>query len=298
MLHDLKQALDKKRQSPGLMHREDSVVDFNNPDASLEKLSIAEKKDAGFVWDGEILPHSWYQIQILDGRKKRRHLHKIELLRKMDIYHISPAKLSRLLTSIDQHVLRKIAPNELVEYDGAESEMCTSIRHVLSKNVGLTNFVAHELAAHGNYRYFFRVMRHLKRAGNYNSFYCLFKAFQMQKLSLKRLTALSRHMEESQCYFDMRHVLDSLTAQDAFLICPLDIYIKDVEDSNRNRSNEIASMRFCRLVEILIRLQAQDTEIRISHDEEHFLLERFWTHLQKSISVEEESLCDGQFLLI
>lgn len=260
-----------------------------------------EAECVDLMWEDNVLPLSWYQRQILGGKKKKRYMNRIERIRDMDVYSVSPRKLSKLLTAMDLLLLRKIRPSELVEYDGSKSEGCINIRHVMSKNTGLTNFVAYELSTGKNYKYFFKLLRHLERKRNYNSFYCIIRAFQMQKLDLRKLSVLSEYMEKSLSYFDMRQILDDLTAQEVFLICPLDIYIKDVEDSNRNKSNEIASMRFCRLVEILIKLQGQDVEIPVSHDHEHFLLHKFWCHLRQtptSARKNVEGKYGGQFLLI
>lgn len=266
-----------------------------------EKNEDREEGDICLIWNKAIMPHSKYQRSLVKSGKKKRHLDRVEKLRDMDLYGISPRRLSKILTGIDLSILRRITPSELVEYDGSGDDRCVNIRHMKSKNTGLTNLVSQELCTRGRYKYFFRLLRHLERLRNYNSFYCVIKAFQMQKLDLKRLNALSSYMEKNSSYFDMRQILDELTMQEAFFICPLDIYIKDVEDSNRSRDSEIASMRFCRLVEILIKLQEQEMEVRISDDEEHFLLSKFWSHLQRGVVLVEGSerrRYDGQFLLI
>lgn len=260
-----------------------------------------EGMDAGVVWNRDILPHSWYQEQIFNRRKAKRYEHKIKKAEAKDIYRITPRKLSKALTFIDLSILRRITPNELVDYDGPGNTKCRNIRHMRSKNVGLTNFVSDELLRERNYRYFFKLLKHLERIGNYNSFYCIIKAFQMQKLDLKRLNTLSRHMEKSTSYFDMRQVLDDLTTANTFLICPMDVYIRDVEESNRTRNNEVASMRFCRLVEILIKLQGQALDVSISHVDEHFLFSKFWYYFQRGSSSSRKpdtKRYDGQFLLI
>ncbi|WEL38967.1 ras-specific guanine nucleotide-releasing factor [Encephalitozoon hellem] len=263
--------------------------------------SGGEEIDIGVVWNRDILPHSWYQEQMLDRKKAKRYERKIRKAEARDIYHMTPKKLSKALTFIDLAILRRITPNELVDYDGLGSAECRNIRHMMSKNSGLTNFVSDELLRGQNYRYFFKLLKHLERIGNYNSFYCVVKAFQMQKLDLKRLNTLSGHMEKSASYFDMRQVLDDLTTSDTFLICPMDVYIKDVEESNRTRNNEVASMRFCRLVEILIKLQNQALDLDISHTDEHFLLSKFWHYFQRGSSSSrrvDAKRYDGQFLLI
>ncbi|ADM11785.1 uncharacterized protein Eint_070210 [Encephalitozoon intestinalis ATCC 50506] len=261
-----------------------------------------ENMDIEDVWSADILPHSWYQERILGNYKEgKRYADKMIKAEAKDIYRISPGKLSKALTSIDLSILRRITPNELVDYDGTGDIKCRNIRHMRSKNAGLTNFVSHELLKEGNYKYFFRVLKHLKKIGNYNSFYCVVRAFQMQKLDTKRLDTLSRHIEKSASYFDMRQVLDDLTTTDMFLICPMDVYIRDVEESNRTKNNEVASMRFCRLVEILIKLQGQASNVRISYANEHFLLSKFWYHLQKEMASDREfgiKRYEGQFLLI
>ncbi|CAD25559.2 hypothetical protein [Encephalitozoon cuniculi GB-M1] len=276
------------------------------PEGSLgDKLVVRESSDeeTGFsnAWNADILPRSWYQEQICSGRKEKRYISKARKAESRDIYHMTPRKLSKALTSIDLSILRKISPSELVDYDGPGNSRCRNIRHMRSKNTGLTNFISYELLRGRNYRYFFRLLRHLEKVGNYNSFYCVVKAFQMQRLDLKRLNTLSGYMEKSTSYFNMRQVLDDLAANEAFLICPMDVYIRDVEESNRTRNNEIASMRFCRLVEILIKLQNQTLDATISHADEHFLLSKFWHHIQKdSVSDRRPDARrhDGQFLLI
>jgi hypothetical protein len=259
---------------------------------------VAEERMPEYIWDKDTFPISWYQEQILNNGKAHKYKDKIERIRTIDLYHISPRRLAEMITAVDISLIRKIRPHELVDYDGTRDD-CINIIHVKAKNRGLTNFFANELAKTQNHKYFFRVLRHLERHRNYNSFHCLVGAFQAQNLDLKRLSILSEYMERIRTYFDMRHVLDDLALGDELFICPMDIYLKDVEDSNRNGDCEIASMRFCRLVEILIRIQNQKHDLKLSHGMEHFILEKCYSvkHIERH---EEESERDsrGQFLLV
>src|SRR6218665_824497 len=63
------------------------------------------------AWNDSVLPYSWYHKQaILNG--KRMYENKIKEAEQMDLYDISPKKLSKLLTSIDLSILGKIVPSE------------------------------------------------------------------------------------------------------------------------------------------------------------------------------------------
>jgi len=266
-----------------------------------EENAREEESEAPVMWDEKDLPRTWYQVQFVDGSNKRKYIKRMAHAESMDVYHITPKRLSKALTSIDLQLLKKITPNDLVGYDGSEGSELNSIKQIRLKNEGLMNFVAHELSTKRNYDYFFKVLEYLEKIRNFNSIHCITRAFQMQKLDLKRLGKLSVYVKASLSYFDMRQVLDELTADDVFLVCPIDVYIKDVEESNKNRGSEVASMRFCRLVEILIRLQDQQHDVGISHRIEHFLFSKFWKYARKNsiLYIQDDVMkYDGQFLLL
>jgi hypothetical protein len=274
-------------------------VRSNRPSGDAGRRMV-EEREPEYVWDRGTFPISFYQEQILSNIRARKYKNRIERSRATDLYRITPRRLAEIITAIDVGIIRRIRPHELVDYDGTNSN-CTNIIHIKAKNRGLVNFVSNELAKNQNHGYFFRVLEHLERHRNYNSFHCLIRAFQAQKLDLKRLGTLSKYLERIRTYFDMRHVLDDLAEESELFICPMDVYLKDVEDSNRNSDCEIASMRFCRLVEILIKIQNQKYSFRLSHKKEHFILERCYeVALRHPESYEEEPERggQGQFLLL
>ncbi|KHN69284.1 hypothetical protein M896_080180 [Ordospora colligata OC4] len=266
-----------------------------------ERHAHEDESEEPVMWDEKDLPRTWYQMRFVDSVNKSKYIKKMAYAESMDVYHITPKKLSKALTSIDLQFLKKITPNDLVEYDGDDGNESSSIKQIRLKNEGLMNFVAHELSTRKNYNYFFKVLEHLEKIRNFNSIHCITRAFQMQKLDLKSLGKLSVYVKTSLSYFDMRQVLDELTADDMFLVCPIDVYIKDIEESNKNRGSEVASMRFCRLVEILIRLQTQEHDLRIPHITEHFLFTRFWKYARNNsvLYIQDDAMkYDGQFLLL
>lgn len=245
-----------------------------------DKKPVVNNEEVVFLWDRLEFPNTWYQEKLMEGKKKNMYKNKIELSREIDLYQIKPKKLAKILTGIDFSIIMKIRPHELVEYDGTNCE-CVNLNHIKHKNIGLTNFVANELMLKENYIYFFRLLKHLKAMKNYNSFFCVIRAFQNQKLATKDLKNVSKFMKKTETYFDMRNVLDQLIAKNEMFIYPIDVYMKDVEDSNRSKS-EASCMRFCSLVEMLIKLQNGEEKIEIKHRYEHFILDRLYTFYKAS----------------
>jgi hypothetical protein len=262
----------------------------NSKDNILQKdetlINKSEISHLDNYWDISVLPYSYYLSKIRKGQNIRKYLYKASRAESLNILEISPRKMSLILTQIDLFLIRSIKPSDLLDSP-------LSISHMSNKNNGLTNFVSSLIVRKEYQRYFIKVLKHLKNLKNYNSQECITNAFLRHKLSYKILSAISTDFKSYAC------IKKYVEHHGDILIYPFDLFIKDIEDTNNNINNEDASMRFCRLVEMMVRLQnKQDGDMfkKIDKRKEHFLLYQIFINLYE-IKIDDHEIKDEMFIL-
>lgn len=267
-------------------------IKFNNDskDNILQKdetlINTSETSYLDHYWDISVLPYSYYLSKIRKGQNVRRYLYKASRAESLDLLKISPRKISLILTQIDLFLIRNVKPSDLLDSP-------LSISYMRNKNDGLMNFVSSLIKKKEYQRYFIKVLKHLKNLKNYNSQECITNAFLRHKLSYKVLSTISTDFKSYAC------IKKYVEYHGDILIYPFDLFIKDIEDTNNNVNNEDASMRFCRLVEMMVRLQNKhdgDLFKKIDKKKEHFLFYKFFSNLYEN-KIDEDEMKDDMFIL-
>ncbi|EOB14686.1 hypothetical protein NBO_18g0013 [Nosema bombycis CQ1] len=278
-----------------------------------EDNNLEETKDLNETyWSHTVLPDSFYLFNIKRGNKLEYYKYKACKSEESNLFDIKPRKLARLLTDLDILLIMKINPSELVDYDGVfrENEHL-NLNYMKNKNRGLINFLSSLMKNSKTHRYLLKVMKHLKNLKNLNSLECFSKAFRNQRLKTEELSHLSAIEEDINTYFVLRQTVDCYHEKGFEFIYPFDLFLKDVEDSNLNINQEDASMRFCRLMEMLVGLQnnvytwgpdneKENIKKRFKHKYEHFLLfyASKWLNVKTNVVDNRLESNEGIFLFL
>ncbi|KAF7684593.1 Ras guanine nucleotide exchange factor A [Astathelohania contejeani] len=255
-----------------------------------------------FFWDNKILPYSTYQIELENNPNSKRIKNRIEISTNINIYEVPAHKIAKAMTHLDLKMLKAIHPIEITDYDGSD-EKCPNILLFANKNTALSNYISHEVRKDSKrLRYFFRVAKHLQKLENYNSLHSVIDGIRRHQLTDKQLDVIMALINNTKEYFEMRNLLEIRIKKKEFFIPPLEIILKDVKDSNKNPESEIASLRFCELIEFFVFIQGKEFSGPLNKKYEHFLLSQFYLHLHSnhpSVSIKKKS-CDifGLFLFL
>ncbi|EQB60949.1 hypothetical protein NAPIS_ORF01475 [Vairimorpha apis BRL 01] len=78
----------------------------------------------------------------------------------------------------------------------------------------------------------------------------------------------------------MRTIVDNMfNTEDTFLY-PFNLFLKDLLDNYKNKDNEDAAFRYCRLFEMMVKLQNKcEGDEEIDHKVEHFVLRQLQCYL-------------------
>lgn len=120
------------------------------------------------------------------------------------------------------------------------------------------------------------MLKHAVSCKNYNLIEILVKSLQAKKLSDRRLNKV--------VYY--KNMLDS---QDGGIF-PLDWMLKDCEDSNLNVSSEVASLRFCRIIEKLKQMKNIECEFVVKERHKQLLFSKLWGMASKVLVEGQESV--------
>eukprot|EP00866_Antonospora_locustae_P001963 jgi/Antlo1/1963/135 len=203
-------------------------------------------------------------------------MHKMEVSEKMNLYHMCPQKLAKALTNLDLGLYRGICSIELVTYKGPKDDggKCRTLLRLKSKNESLTSFVCEELNTFGNFRYFYKLASKLQKLRNYNSYDAVvsgMRTFPMNRTQHQKLTDLmKRDGRGSDIYDIMRMHMMTKT----FFVPPSGYMLRDIQESNLHSESELASMKFCKAVELLVYVQNLEPEFRVQSKYEHFVIHR------------------------
>lgn len=257
------------------------------PAGAGDDVKVVQKGCECLEFDASALKSPYEAIR--NGKNMRKIAYKMEVAERADMYRIRPSEVSRILTHIDLRLYRNVHPLELVMYDGsADSDRkCKTLSSIMAKNSALTSLVCGEMGAHSNFRYFYRLAAELLRTKNYNSFECVvsgIRAVALTKRQLVKLTALvgnsGRH-EETR-----RNIHEGLSRHQLF-VPALQTILKDIQESNLNTDNEMASMRFCKVVELFVYVQNLDPRFKVRSKHEHLIIHKMSQSKTKEIRTYE-----------
>jgi hypothetical protein len=218
---------------------------------------------------------STYEI-MKNAKNASKLTYKMEVAEKSDLYRIRPSEMARVLAHIDLRLYRNVHPLELVVYDGSKdsTRKCKTLSNLMSKNNALTSFVCDEMSMRGNFKYFYRLAAELLRTKNYNSFECVVSGIRAYALTKKQLLKLTHLVGSNEKHEEMRKNIHEALSRQQHFVPPLHMVLKDIQESNVNANNEMASMRFCKVVELFVYVQNLDPRFKIRNKHEHLLMYR------------------------
>lgn len=231
---------------------------------------------------------SKYQVR-LAREATQKIMHKVEVSEKMDLYQASPRKLADALTSLDLGLYRGICSMELVKYKGPKEsgEECNTLLSLKSKNESLTSFVSEELNTSGNFRYFYRLATELQNRRNYNSFDAVvsgIRTFPMNGRQHNRLAGLAKRDGGGRNIYDL---MQMHMKSKVFFVPPSGHVLRDIQESNLHAKSELASMKFCKTVELLVYVQNLEASFKVRNKYEHFVIFRLNQSRQRRIEAYE-----------
>lgn len=231
---------------------------------------------------------SKYQKQCAESAT-RRIMHKMEVSEKMNLYHISPQRLANALTGLDLALYRGICSMELVTYKGPgdDSGDCKTLLRLKSKNESLISLVCEELNTTGNFRYFYKLASKLQKLRNYNSFDAVvsgIRTFSMNKRQHRRLADLMRRDGRSSNIYDLTQMH---MKSRSFFVPPSAYLLRDIQESNLHAESELASMKFCKAVELLVYVQNLEADFKVQGKYEHFVIHRMNQCRQRRVEAYE-----------
>lgn len=218
---------------------------------------------------------------------------KMELAEQLTILNIHPATLARALTYFDIEHLKAIHSSEFIDYG---SEPCPGISAWLKHNT----IVHHFVLRHMNAAYFLKVAMELEAMHNYNTMNTVVSALKNVKLSGKMFAQIAELIKYDN-YFTMREKIDKL--EKVFTIIPIEFFLKDIEESNKNLDSEIASKRFVKQIEFFVNMQEVDwvPEKKLKKKLEHFLVVSFYAsrdfEVEKKVEDDVIEVRNGAFFL-
>lgn len=224
-----------------------------------------EPQDALTLWPEDFLPFTKYM-----KNQDQSNLDKIEKIAKEDLNMVKPKKLVNIITSIDLMLIKNLTADDLISYNGESSTI--SISHIQNKNKALKMWLSREAPC----KKLFKMLKHAVSYKNYNLIGILVKSLQAKKLSDRKLSKV--------VYYK-----NMLNSQDGGIF-PFDWMLKDCEDSNLNVSSEVASLRFCRIIEKLKQMKNIEHEFVVKERHKHLLFSKLWGMTNKVLIQEQESV--------
>lgn len=215
------------------------------------------------IWSITEYIHSSYQKKY-NNKKTTKLKMKMEKAEKLKFCNIKPKTLAKALTMFDINFLKAIHASELYYYG---KDNCPSINAWIKHNTTVQNMTIQNM----NPAYFIAVAEELKKLKNYNTMTTVITAVKNAKLSEQMFKQISSLIEYDN-YFKMREQIDNIGNES--MIVPIDLFLKDIEECNRNLDSEIASKRFIKQIDFFTCMQEvnSEKEKRLQRKLEHFLV--------------------------
>ncbi|ELA42669.1 uncharacterized protein VICG_00421 [Vittaforma corneae ATCC 50505] len=230
-----------------------------------KKTKIDERKEQivsslpisdAIVWPRDFLPYTKY----LENQTESN-LDRIERWRNAPL-KLKNKKFVQALTRIDLDLIRALSADDLISFDGHSASK--PILHIQNKNKALIAMFSLEFET----KRLFKLLKYALIYKNYNLIHLLVRSLQTKKLSQRRL--------ERILYY--KKVLENEEGG----IFPLAWMLKDCEDSNLNIDSEMASLRFCKIIEKLKEMKNIETDFEVSEKNKQTLYSKLWDIARKN----------------
>lgn len=228
------------------------------PRTSTEETAIDSKDEHRSadpaVWPRDVLPYTKYMREINE-----------ENLERIEKWRTGPVKLKnkllvQTLTEIDLDLIQALTADDLINYDGHGGT--EPILHIQNMNKALVMIFAKDCES----RKLFSLLKHATVLKNWNLVSILINSLQNKKLSQKKFEKLTFYIR-------------MLEHEDGGIF-PLSWMLKDCEDSNLNVESEVASLRFCKLIEKLKEMKGIELEARVEEKCKQIVYSKAWDALR------------------
>lgn len=238
----------------------------------IKKVPITKQ---GLCWPEEFLPITKYF-----SNPSEKYLEMMESWKDDDLCSAKPEKLVKILTQIDLNLIKAVSATDLVKYEGSPSSLALS--HIIHKTSALQLLIKAKFTK----RMIFGMLKHALKYKNYNLIHTLIKSLQSMRLSGKKMDKIAYY----------KSFLDKQENG----VFPFDWMLQDCEDCNLNISSEVASLRFCKIIEKLKKMKELNYELKVSEKKIHIMYSHLWqiTETNNSISYLNGKDADSNMFLI
>jgi len=244
--------------------------------ASHAEKPVAEPgaMDSLIIWPEDFLPYTKYMCDQTEGN-----LDKIEYLWNKPL-DMKSKRLVQILTQIDLDLIRAISADDLINYDGNESSR--AISHIQNITKALMVIFSTDF----NAKTLFKMLKHALLYKNYNLIYILIKSLQGKKISQRKLSKIAFY--------------NDLMEKERDGIFPLAWMLKDCEDSNLNVESEVASLRFCKIIEKLKEMKAIEHDFRVEDKHRQMVYSKAWDTTRRTLNITEapKRIYDYLYLIV
>ena len=220
-------------------------------------------------WDNTILPETQFsKSKTLSDKAKAEESKHLKL---------STKKLVKVIHAVTLEIIKKLTANDLIHYDGNNCTINT--KHIINMNQGLQNYL-NTL----NYKDLKKMAKEAELERDYN-------LIQMIVISMEGKRLTQKKLQEVIFYKSL------LEKQDRGIL-PLDWMLKDCIDSNLNVESEVASIRFCTIIEKLNEMQALETTFNLKEKYKYFIFHTIFINLNNNICNETKITNDYKYLYL
>lgn len=252
--------VEKKQQKEDIYPSIKSIKHADAPDLVIEprpKIKISEPT----IWKDNTICNS--ELQLLyekEGTTKLKN--KLVEAEMMKFKHVEPSILCKEIYHIYKTYIVKIHPSELIDYP---DKACPGIEKIRSLNNRFINMYT-QMATNNkkHVKYLIKLAEESKELKDYNNICTITTALRKVNLGnndLTKINELVKHID----YFELRK-------RNEICLLPFELLLKDVEDSNANKGSELASKRFCDIIEFLVKVQVDNEDYKCKMRIQHFLL--------------------------
>ncbi|KAL6121415.1 hypothetical protein NUSPORA_01674 [Nucleospora cyclopteri] len=221
-------------------------VEFNKsvpkPQVKKKKIYHESTEEFDLFWSEDLLPAT----EFTKDRSMKNRV-KVEEIRSSIV---SLKKFLKTCHTLDIELINNINASDLISYNGFNPTQ--NVKYIQNKNAGLLKYF-NTL----KYKDIKKMLKHSELLKNYNLMNLLVQSFQTHSLS-------SRRIEKLKFYKEM------LKKQD-FGIIPMEWMLKDCADSNMNVESEVASIRFCKIIEKLNEMQSITLDYNVKEKDKHYV---------------------------
>lgn len=244
----------------------------SNPDNN-KKPQLIQSEVPFTLWPVQFLP----EITCFND-KSSKNLDYLETLSKKDLLSLKGRRLTALLSSIELLLFRNINAEDLIGFNGRL--ISQPLSHIQNYNKALVVWFIHDFET----KKLLKILKYSAELKNYNLINITIKALQNKKLDRRQVNRISRYKA-------------LLNTQEKGIF-PFEWLLKDCEDSNLNVDSEIASLRFCKIIEKLKDIKEVNFDFPLREKYKFIVFNKLWMVMQQNIARIENSALDENFIYL